>query len=157
MIKEKITPQELADKMQAFIAMDEDGEWYAYETKPEKRGDLWHTYEPAVILDAYNIQFYSSNWRLSLATPKGQYYGNELIMVWTKHNPFAQARHFVSYVGECVKVKCVSDNPTNATRQFRNHATFDKDLIEKPVHEWPKEKREMEPANCSYCGQEVRI
>lgn len=41
----KRTPQEIADFLGCYVAMDTDGDWFAYSEKPQidKTGDCWYT------------------------------------------------------------------------------------------------------------------
>jgi hypothetical protein len=69
MTKPTITPQEVAQMFDCWVAMDMDGDWWRYSQKPELDYSFWNG--RGILIDCLDIQ-YTGDWKDSLFDKNGR-------------------------------------------------------------------------------------
>ena len=136
MIREKATPQELADRFQGYVVMDEDETIYLYNNRPEC-GDIgwwgsggFHRLDLLFDIDYY----YTDHWKDSLHSPQHLYMAGERVLVWNNADDFAQVRKF----RDLKYHRIYTCHPILEGVTWDNHRQYDETLPGVPIAEWPE-------------------
>ena len=114
MIREKATPQELADRFQGYVVMDEDETIYLYNNRPEC-GDIgwwgsggFHRLDLLFDIDYY----YTDHWKDSLHSPQHLYMAGERVIVWHRLDIFGAVRKVAKVEGSVMHTIMPNDGGT---------------------------------------------